>query len=439
MVYRIAVWLVLSLTLASVFAVLGWQTWDLRQRTATLSNGRQIQFLAAAVGTIQYDSYTPVGALLQRTLPSRQQSLLGPRDQFTAGYTPPGEKPLLLLFRCEGDDGRFCSRVEFTESNGFVHVHRQHGYTSTRSQANGMFVHWSVDAFPRREPTLRIVVYENETDRKLLDIVTDNPGYQENFPVPQALSLPARLEGSPLAVTLKEIKVTRWKEESYLLADVAVETDDPSWERPQVGQVFRDATGNRGRWLSPFEPVWLFEAVVRRRDDAPFPEAMVWRIPNVAWPKPGEPELQNDKTTLQSIPLRFIGLCQNATLVCENGEWKSIPVPKDQPDGDWSSLSGDGRGELHVSQPALVLEQLASLPDGATWVIRVLDEAGQDLNAGSSSTFQTNSRSLHTVRLKPQGEAKTLQIEIKYSPAEVFRFPVKPLPPEAMGVTKVTR
>lgn len=273
---------------------------DPQKPQCELSDGTIIRFEKASFGSMPYDSYSPVKALLSKYIPASLQRFLGGRRRVTFNTDPNGLALLFSYWEADGktpriisdrgeefDCTRLIGRIEFVESTGFVFNAR----TSWGSTSGNLLI-LSQSRFPRRDRMLQMRCYEGQTDKLVLETRVLNPAYQqivnewEPKPIPISQTVP------PVTVTLQrepgEFFVNYLRDE-----DMEIDSNDRSWiePAPQKSAWFSDATGNQTQSLlselSPFEPAWKLHVQIRRNSFADFSADERWRSNPVSFPNHG--------------------------------------------------------------------------------------------------------------------------------------------------------
>ncbi len=432
-------WLVVVMLVMGglIVAVLS-QLKDPPSHEATLSDGTVVRLVKVGIGIIPYDSFPPLKALVADYVPNRFQSRLGTRIKTTLTCQP-HKIGLVFLLRTKDDQPKtvsqqFLSRMEFSDSKGFVFNVGVGGY---RSSSGVMLI--DEGPFPRRDPTLHMRLFELLTDRLLFDLHIPNPGYKPSFDEWIAEPIPATQTVAPLTATLKrgpaDIPVKYLRDE-----DIEVTSTDPRWTatRPQRHVWLTDATGSRAydfSGLSPHEPAWKLHVRVRRNAAAEFSPDEVWQTKLIKLPA---------ALTAERLKLGGVagGLEFSTNYVTSAGEVHDdgTDLTVTPASGGNSSSSGNLNGKAYttVDSPLPFFQLSHSMLDEETeLVIVVKDQAGRTLTNDRSNSviYHTSGISSQRIQFQPAPDTIEVQLEVIVNRGRTFEFLVAPQTPDAAKAT----
>ena len=433
-------WFGLSLLLFGLIAIavlmIGSSTQQVHSE-ATLSDGTVVRFEKAAVGTVTYDSYPRLKALLVEYVTSRYQGQFGERFKGSFGIQPNSIGLLFSLWKPDGkrirESSRFLSRIEFIESTGHVFSTEVNGYSSSSS-----VVLFNADAFPRRDPLLHLKCYEVETDRLLFDLTIPNPGYRPPYQEWTSEPLPAVRTAAPLTVTLKH-GLLEFAHPYVRDDDLEIHSSDPTWTKlPLQRRVwFTDATGNLSynfKSLSPYEPAWKINVHLGRNVEAEFAPDEVWRTERFRLPSPLTAERVNKSRIVSGVEVT-LNVLSSAGALQDDG--RSVTVT------ETSEVQGPGTSiSCSIGPAGAVTTIMSGLPffhvlvsqvdQGTNLIINVRDQTGAKISLQDNRTYSMNGQTMYFIQFEPTPETKEVELEFIVNSFRSFEFLVAP-PKEVTG------
>ncbi len=171
---------------------------------------------------------------------------------------------------------------EFRDSSGFRYFNDK--YRLSRN----MFT-LETNCLPRRDRQLQIKVVETRTGATLGNMKIENPFFRSSIAEWMPRTDDSIQERSELKVQFMGLSVKpaarahTSKSEWYPIPpeigiDRRVSSNADEWVGHHDNAWLEDATGNRGLWISPNEPVWKAVIEVSRRSQAPHPTEMTTPI-----------------------------------------------------------------------------------------------------------------------------------------------------------------
>ncbi len=314
---------------------------------ATFPDGvHRLRLLRAEMGPLKYHWKNPwngpVTKHLREILPRGPRK--GPWGDILLRF--PDEAPT-LVFGTVDQQGRFLENglghldIQFIDSDRFAF--------SDHSWRGGSNVFGVLPtAFPRRDQDLKIRIRHEKTPASPFEMVIPNPFYQENikewtprpFWEPQTQGpLTVRLTGlsvDPHGSTMNSFAINR------LIVDVNTSSPLPEWEDAIVSSSIEDATGNRGTWLSPFEPAWKVVALVYRNPNAKHPPEMVTDLGTIKIPPPGELQMLDKSVTVNGYKLKLRCICGGGAFTRVNEKFSGHALADNSPSGTLSNSSDVG-------------------------------------------------------------------------------------------------
>ncbi len=211
---------------------------------------------------------------------------------------------------------------------------------------------------------------------------------------------------------------------------IAIDGEDRTkWFKPRVN--YRDATGNHGYSLCPFEPTWKVEYDIFHSHEAPFAEDAILRIPDLEIPGPGKVVPLSRSEILGDLSLQFIALCGPGDFKFSNGVCiASAPYNESVGGSSFSSSSSGGpprRVELSFrrKEPSLVID-VHNLGRSDELLLRGRDASGKFFPV----TFNGSADRTYRYELQPGTNAARFALElIREKPGRV-EYTVAPPRPE---------
>jgi hypothetical protein len=433
----------IGLLLAVLIVVIAQELKGHRGPEVVLTNGTRVRLVKVGVGKCSYDSYTPLKAVLASITPNKYRHHWGDRVLFSS-HSQPHE--VGLIFELRTPEGRpkpelkqFLSRIEFIDSQGFVFKQNVGGYSSFGSGVMAL----NEGPFPRRDPMLHMRLYEQTTEKLLLDLHIPNPGYKPTFDVWAAEPLPATQTIAPLTVTLKHGPADIASDHPTE-ADFEITSTDPRWTTPKPSWNWwiTDATGGTAYsldGLSPFEPAWKFHLRLHRGADAEFGEDEVWRTKLLKLPGPLSLERLSEKG--QAGGVEFVpAYLTSAGKVCDDGTSLTV-TPLDDPSqsgrssGTTFARGGQSLNFTSSSQPSFFLRH-TQVDDETRLHISVTDQLGRKLsNEYGGVINHSGGMSSRHVEFQPLPDTTDVQLNVLVSKCRTFVFLVQPgKPPQSKTV-----
>ncbi|MBX3441850.1 MAG: hypothetical protein KF774_05545 [Planctomyces sp.] len=404
-----------------------------------LSDGRTIRLLAAGT-SIDYSSDGFAKSTLRSWLPLQLTNWLGSVTEISAQVqnNAAGAPNLKLLFVSNEDadqlrmEANFHSRIELVESTGFAFRIPRGGYT----QYGQRQLILSSEVFPRRDPKFLVRVFEQDTERLLMETWIRNPVAGTAFPTWKGEPLPQTQEDADVRLTLS--KISMYGDEPNLAAHVDSEARHPAWREHAVSTQFSDATGNAGSHLSPFEPAWKVTATVRRTHLAEFAADERWTFDPVRAPAEGEVQSPDAEAIVQSVALEAAWLSASGVVRMETGpggQRESKWLPPRNPDRSGTSISSgsemvNGRSinysEIEHPTPFFAV-YYTPLPPGVELICLVHDQSGELLNAPHSwMSTSLQGRTLRIAGFQPLESTEAVRLTCIVHASRSFEFLVTP-------------
>ena len=325
---------------------------------------------------------------------------------------------------------KFLSRIEFIESSGFVFVAGVSGYSGSSNM-----ILFSENAFPRRDSSLQMRCYEEQTDRLLFDVKFPNPFYAPNFTEWVPETIPATRTVAPLTVTLKhgpaEIPHPYLRDE-----DLEIQSTDPRWTNTRPNRHFwlTDATGNRTYrldGLSPFEPAWKIGLCIRRHPQAEFGSDEVWRTGRFSVPAALSAERLNLKREIAGVELG-VSMLSSCGIVSDEGDALTMSPTEQSGRGtsfDSGILKGRAYSRIHSGLPFFHVTN-STVDSDTELIMTVRDQSGTKISVENGITYGRNGGgSFRVIQFEPTPESCEIELEIIVNRGRTFEFLVAPRSP----------
>lgn len=391
-----------------------------------------IRLLKADAGPLQYHQTTPWAnpplSILRRMMPHR---IKAPPHHIK--FQVPNESPV-FVFSLVDSEGRYPSKithrthlVEFVESTGFVH---SASYMIGQSNVVALVA----DSIPRRDSQLHMRIKElfgYDLRSHPIEFRLPNPFHHTQVSEWSPDPVGKTVTQDELTVTLKGISVNprpptiNSVPQYSLLAQFDIKSEKLEWDDAQIDYVFQDATGNRGRWLSPFEPTWKVVATVRRHPEAPHPDTMITDLGRITIPPPGEIQTLNKTVNVDGFQLRLVCVCGGGTVIRNNDKITVSP-----PVGSSTGISGGGsfdgknrKRKITCNRPFLLYES-DSIPAGRNLFLRqnsfrVLRLGAQNTDNSCVELFVAPGESEYSLELV---DSRSMKFEFTVSPPEHLKM-----------------
>jgi hypothetical protein len=328
----------------------------------------------------------------------------------------------------DGPRGIFNPSIEFQESTGFV-FHGRSSFGTPEHSAFGV-AGLTVSALPRRDPMLKILVYENRPRSGAPHVMeVKNPFYRPEFPVWQGRPLPLEAEikhpSAPEGAKVVLKKLTFF-DYGHLSMDHLTDSKSKSWH-PAWHIWLEDATGNRGMRLSPFEPAWKVHVEFDPSAEVDYPDDVVWRIGR--WKRPADLSMTEltPPQHLAGLNIESAFLAGAGCLQTVDGKSSMVPLSKDFTGGfRTSGTSGVVNGKavsthrLESGQPFLIVNSPPIDRESAILVRLRSGTTTIGCSSGTSITSTAQRTNVHLDRWPDDGEEWDLELIYAKKPKVEF-------------------
>lgn len=401
---------------------------------ATLPNGVRITVEAVTFGTNHvFTTDSKLTQTLRRMLPAPLQRLLP--AEYTSRQTTAEPQAFIYLSAFDPTTHNYTrpawDRFELVDEHGCIWpIHQWSG----GAVGGGGFLLSTIQtsAFPRRRPDFTLRAYS--PGAKAVDLRVPNP-VRSPFSKWTAEPLPARRTVGDLTFELRELRA-RWSTNipGSFTPDYAVLRNgvDVTQEwRPIMS--LRDATGNRGEVLCPYEDVWKVELKFLKTAKASFSADQIWRIPAVPVPEDGRTRIFNQSHSWSNLQVYLMALTGSGDFKFSNGVLlTSSPWRPGMSGSDSSSSSASGGTIIQFStKEAALVASITGLASVDELLIRFRDTTARIGEAIFRGEFGDQYR--YAFPDLKTGSSVDLEL-IRQDPITV-EFSVRPPSPQAI-VTK---
>lgn len=407
-----------------------------------LSDGvSRFRLLKMTDGPLDYDWKDPTPEILRMLPPPIGRRPVAFVPIHLDGYTQINRFPgVSLYFRPVDAEGRytngptgvrgmFSPSIEFQESTGFVF--RGPGPFAWPEHTAFGTAGLTVSALPRRDPMLKILIHEARSTPSSQTQVMEvkNPFYKPEFPVWQGKGLPQEVSvDHPSAPEGARIVLNKlsFREDGNLSIDHRAESKSGKWH-PRMDVWLEDATGNRGRRLSPFEPAWKVCVALAPTAGVEYPDECVWRLGS--WKRPADQSLVDltPPQNLGGLKIESAFLAGAGCLQTVNGVTSMVPLKPGLTAGFHSSSSTSfvkGKSvlthRLEYTSPFLVLKS-PPVDHEFGIVARLRSEMKTiECSHGTSTSNTFQHTHVHLDQWPDDGEEWTLEVIFAKKPAVEF-------------------
>lgn len=364
--------------------------------------GFQIQLVKVHKGRLRYHESDPVPRWVRKYAPWVNR-VVPPRFpiDFDSAESTHQDGGIWFVFRIEMPPNTLppvasalIREMEFDEGE---HIHK----------CSSCHHHWQVfiyqaDSVPRR--TRKLPIRLIEPNGNPIEISIDNPFYREQFTEWTPGPMPAKIIRGPFTVELNDIV----QEQGGGFRPITnCSCSDPRLNPCSVTATLEDATGNRGPWISPYEPAWKVVADLRVPIAAPSPLNQRFPVGKIQVPPATTVVPCNLSVKYGKLNLHIRAIVGAGTYELVNGRWK-VAVGK--------------KSNGHVSGPAILCDYF-TYPHDMT-ITAHSPKGDQTLLSYSSKSSEFESRS--ALGLNGYAVGDELEIELTRSKAVRFEFNVAP-------------
>lgn len=349
-------------------------------RTKRLPDGRVVKLEAATFGKKHRFEYGPPKwkTWLASNIPKLKPLLhLGPT--WSGSSNSSSEESLKCWFTVRDGGGRFqenaWDRFAAIDEHGCHFVSRPDGGGSSKAEGFA-FTRASLDSFPRRHRTFKLLGYLKDTPAPVTfevanpEIRTSSTWNPETTPIVRnsnemTFTFTAFTNGTN-GVVFPQFDVSRFGEPAT------------NWYARMIG--YTDAAGNSGSFLCTNERAWKMNVLFSRRWDAKYDQEEVTQLTNIALPRSGEYVPLSRTSIWAGIIGRTLAMAGPGFYVISNGTIATArPLSSNKERNRVSSTFSSGMRSITSASryPVIVLDYSGTMKADRSFMIRGVDNTGR--------------------------------------------------------------